>query len=172
MARHVGEGGGAVDVEGELGRHLVQSLLETRLRRQNPCSPRVGPRLGGEGSFGDPHREAVQPVAGLEQRLLAGVREQENRAAPVDPAGRRNIASDRLERDLEHPRVVDADGLDAVVHRQRPRHVVVRQLAGGELEVLRLEEIDGVVAVGLVEADDKAAGGEGAFVEGERLQRP
>ena len=58
------------------------------------------------------------------------------------------------------------------MHRQRPRHVVVRRVGGIHRELLRLEEIDGVVAVRLGEIDHERAGGEAAAADGERAGRP
>ena len=58
------------------------------------------------------------------------------------------------------------------MHGERPRDVVVRLVRRLGRELLRLEQVDGVVAVGLVEEDDEVALRERSLLHGHRLGQP
>ena len=58
------------------------------------------------------------------------------------------------------------------MHRQRPRHVVVRLVGRFARELLRLEQVHRVVAIGLVEPDDEAPLLERPLLHGDRGVEP
>ena len=60
--------------------------------------------------------------------------------------------------------VGDGNGVEVIVRGEFPGDVVVG-LAAAFGEMLRREQINGVIAIGLIEADDVRAGGKISFFE-------
>ena len=133
---------------------------------------------GLERLLGDLDAEAGEPGAEREKPLLARILEQVNRPR----AAQAQRATDALARDRETLRerrernergvrdlgVVDALGFEAIVHRQRPRDVVIGLVGGVGREGLGREKVDGVVTVRLIQPDDVSSGRELPFRDLER----
>ena len=154
---HVGRFRRGVEIERQLAAHRSERRAQAILARQDPRAGRVVDRAAPEGLLGDPDLEARQARPRRQERLLPRVAQQEDTAVARHPARRSHLGAHRLRRRRVHPLVVDARGGHAEPDGERPRHVVVGDILRLGGEALRLEQVDRVVAVRLVELHDVGA---------------
>ncbi len=161
VARDVGRGGRAREVEPQLVGDVAQRRSQPVLRRQDPRARPDSPSPPArKARSAISTSEARQPIARCEQPFLAGVLQQEDRPRPRHAALRASAPPSRgASADVAHRGIGDRDRLEAIVRGQLPRDVVVG-LAAVLREVLRREQVHGVVPVRLVEPHHVGAGGE------------
>ena len=155
-----------IHLEAKIARGLVQIRAGDALHDERPATELHA--VGVERFFGGLEVGVLELVAQGDERVVGVVVDRVDRIRAVRrrilslyAAGRLDLAFDRFHRRVEHLDIGDANRLDAEALRERPAGVVVR----GFLRIVRgpiliIEQRVGDARVGLIHADDVAAGGE------------